>query len=109
MPEIPELKRGILNNACEAIGNTPLIKLNNLNNSDAEVIVKMESFNPTGSIKDRVGVYLIEDAENKNLLNSDSVIIEPTSGNTGIALGFAAASKGYRLILTMPEIHERIC
>lgn len=103
MPEIPELKRGILNNACEAIGNTPLIKLNNLNNSDAEVIVKMESFNPTGSIKDRVGVYLIEDAENKNLLNNDSVIIEPTSGNTGIALGFAAASKGYKLILTMPE------
>lgn len=93
----------IFNNVCEAIGRTPLIRLNNLNNSDAEIIVKMESFNPAGSIKDRVGVNLIEDGENKNLLNKDSVIIEPTSGNTGIALGFAAASKGYRLILTMPE------
>lgn len=93
----------IFNNVCEAIGRTPLIRLNNLNKSDCEILVKMESFNPAGSIKDRVGVNLIEDGENKNLLNKDSIIIEPTSGNTGIALGFAAASKGYKLILTMPE------
>ncbi|MDO5849081.1 MAG: cysteine synthase A [Methanobrevibacter sp.] len=104
MVDIPELKRGILNDMTEAIGNTPLVRLNNLTRDmDAEVVVKVESFNPTGSIKDRVGVSLIEDAEEKGLIDKDTVIIEPTSGNTGIALGFVAASKGYRLILTMPE------
>lgn len=104
MVKIPELKRGILNNMTEAIGNTPLVRLNNLTKDlDAEVVVKVESFNPTGSVKDRVGVSLIEDAEKKGLINKDTTIIEPTSGNTGIALGFVAAAKGYRLILTMPE------
>ena len=104
MVNVPKLKRGVLNSITEAIGNTPIVRLNNLTKDlDAEIDVKVESFNPTGSIKDRIGVSLIEDAEEKGLLNEDSIIIEPTSGNTGIALGFAAAAKGYKLILTMPE------
>lgn len=104
MVDVPKLKRGVLNSVTEAIGNTPLVKLNNLTKDlDAEIDVKLESYNPTGSVKDRIGVSLIEDAEDKGLLKEDSVIIEPTSGNTGIALGFAAAAKGYKLILTMPE------
>ncbi len=104
MENIPELKRGVLNSITDAIGNTPIVRLNNLTKDlKAEVDVKIESFNPTGSVKDRVAVAMIEDAEEKGLLNADSVIIEPTSGNTGIGLAFAAAAKGYRLILTMPE------
>ncbi len=104
MVNVPELKRGVLNSVVDAIGNTPIVKLNNLTKDlDAEVDVKMESFNPTGSVKDRVAVAMIEDAEEKGLLNENSVIVEPTSGNTGIGLGFAAAAKGYKLILTMPE------
>ncbi len=104
MVNVPELKRGVLDSVVDAIGNTPIVKLNNITkNLDAEVDVKMESFNPTGSVKDRVAVAMIEDAEEKGLLNKDSVIVEPTSGNTGIGLGFAAAAKGYKLILTMPE------
>ncbi|WP_407433102.1 cysteine synthase A [Methanobrevibacter sp.] len=104
MVNVPELKRGVLDSVVDAIGNTPIIKLNNLTKDlDAEVDVKMEAFNPTGSVKDRVAVAMIEDAEEKGLLNKDSVIVEPTSGNTGIGLGFAAAAKGYKLILTMPE------
>ena len=104
MVNVPELKRGVLDSVVDAIGNTPIVKLNNITkNLDAEVDVKMESFNPTGSVKDRVAVVMIEDAEEKGLLNKDSVIVEPTSGNTGIGLGFAAAAKGYKLILTMPE------
>ena len=104
MVNVPELKRGVLNSVIDAIGNTPIVKLNNITEDlDAEVDVKMESFNPTGSVKDRVAVAMIEDAEEKGLLKEGSVIIEPTSGNTGIGLGFAAAAKGYRLILTMPE------
>ena len=104
MVNVPELKRGVLDSVVDAIGNTPIVKLNNLTKDvDAEVDVKMEAFNPTGSVKDRVAVAMIEDAEEKGLLNKDSVIIEPTSGNTGIGLGFAAAAKGYKLILTMPE------
>ena len=104
MVNVPELKRGILDSVVDAIGNTPIVRLNNLTNDlDAEVDVKMESFNPTGSVKDRVAVAMIEDAEQKGLLNENSVIVEPTSGNTGIGLGFAAAAKGYKLILTMPE------
>lgn len=104
MANIPELKRGVLDSITDAIGNTPIVKLNNLTKDlEAEVDVKLESFNPTGSVKDRVAVAMIEDAEEKGLLDENSVIIEPTSGNTGIGLAFAAAAKGYRLILTMPE------
>jgi cysteine synthase A len=90
----------------DLIGNTPLLELSNFNlsnNALAKVIAKLEYFNPAGSVKDRIGFAMIEDAENKGLLNKDTTIIEPTSGNTGIALAFVAASRGYKLILTMPE------
>ena len=104
MANVPNLKRGVLNSVIDAIGNTPIVRLNNLTKDlKAEVDVKIESFNPTGSVKDRVAVSMIEDAEQKGLLKEGSLIIEPTSGNTGIGLGFAAAAKGYKLILTMPE------
>ena len=104
MVNVPELKRGVLDSVVDAIGNTPIVKLNNLTKDlEAEVDVKIESFNPTGSVKDRIAVAMIEDAEQKGLIKEDSVIVEPTSGNTGIGLGFAAAAKGYKLILTMPE------
>ena len=104
MVNVPELKRGVLDSIVDAIGNTPIVRLNNLTKDlDAEVDVKIESFNPTGSVKDRVAVTMIEDAKEKGLINEDTLIIEPTSGNTGIGLAFAAAAKGYRLILTMPE------
>src|SRR4030066_489139 len=87
----------------ETIGNTPLVKINKLNKNPNTILVKLESFNPFSSVKDRIGIAMIEAAEKESKINKDSVIIEPTSGNTGIALAFVAAAKGYRLILTMPE------
>ena len=104
MANIPEVKRGVLDSITDAIGNTPIVRLNNLTEDlEAEIDVKMESFNPTGSVKDRVAVAMIEDAEEKGSLKPGATIIEPTSGNTGIGLAFAAAAKGYKLILTMPD------
>jgi len=96
----------IAKNLTELIGNTPLLELSNYNranNLEAVLIAKLEYFNPASSVKDRIGYAMIKDAEEKGIINKDTVIIEPTSGNTGIALAFVAAARGYRVILTMPE------
>jgi cysteine synthase A len=92
-----------VNQITDLIGNTPLVKINKLNDSDAEVYVKVEAFNPLGSVKDRAALAMIETAERDGSLKKGSVIIEPTSGNTGIGLAYVAAVKGYRIILTMPD------
>ncbi|MBL6765175.1 MAG: cysteine synthase A [Verrucomicrobiae bacterium] len=94
----------IYNNIVETVGRTPLVKLNRVTEGlEATVLAKCEFFNPLGSVKDRIGMAMIEDAERRGVLTKDTIIIEPTSGNTGIALAFVAAAKGYKLILTMPE------
>ncbi len=94
----------IYNNIIETVGRTPLVKLNRVTEGvDATILLKCEFFNPLGSVKDRIGMAMIEDAEKRGLVDKDTEIIEPTSGNTGIALAFVCAAKGYKLTLTMPE------
>lgn len=94
----------LYNNIVETVGRTPLVRLNSVSKGiQATIALKCEFFNPLGSVKDRIGMAMIEAAEQQGLINKDTVIVEPTSGNTGIALAFVAAAKGYKLILTMPE------
>lgn len=93
----------VLKSILETVGNTPLVELSRLNSSSGRILAKVEFFNPGGSVKDRVGVAMIEDAERRGLLKPGALIVEPTSGNTGIGLALAAAVKGYRIVLTMPD------
>ncbi|SHE51940.1 cysteine synthase [Ferrithrix thermotolerans DSM 19514] len=98
----------IANDVTELVGNTPLVKLNKVvGDSKAEIVAKLEFFNPAHSVKDRIGVAMIEAAEQAGLIGKDTTIVEPTSGNTGIALAMVCAAKGYRCILTMPETMSR--
>src|SRR5205809_4354335 len=94
----------IYNDIVETVGRTPLVRLNKVTKDvPATILLKCEFFNPLGSVKDRIGMSMIDDAERRGIIDSNTTIIEPTSGNTGIALAFVAAAKGYKLILTMPE------
>src|SRR6202795_4015296 len=104
-PHQPMQTNGILyNNIVETVGRTPLVKLNRVTKGlEATIAIKCEFFNPLGSVKDRFGMAMIEAAEREGILKENTVIVEPTSGNTGIALAFVCAAKGYKLILTMPE------
>jgi len=93
----------VYNSITETIGSTPLVRINKLGSTEATILAKLESFNPCGSVKDRIAVSMIEAAEKAGCLKPDTVIVEPTSGNTGIGLAFVCAAKGYKLKLTMPE------
>jgi len=102
--ELPALTRGISDSVLEVIGNTPLVRLHRVTDgASAEVVAKLEYFNPLSSIKDRIGVSMVLDAEEKSLLRPGGTVVEPTSGNTGVALAFVCAVRGYRLIITMPD------
>jgi cysteine synthase A len=93
----------IFENITETVGYTPLVRINKLGSDKATILAKLESHNPCGSVKDRIALAMIKAAEEQGCIKPDTVIIEPTSGNTGIGLAFICAAKGYRLILTMPE------
>ena len=93
----------IYNNVFETIGNTPLVKINKLENNMAEIYVKLESFNPGGSVKDRATLFMILDAEERGIIKKGDTIIEATSGNTGISLAMIGASRGYKVIIVMPD------
>ena len=94
----------IYNNIVETVGHTPLVRLNKVTTGlNATILLKCEFFNPLGSVKDRIGMAMIDDAEKRGIINHETTIVEPTSGNTGIALAFVCAAKGYKLVLTMPE------
>ena len=100
----PPSRPKIANSVLELVGNTPLVRLNRIPRAgSATILAKLESINPAGSVKDRIALAMVEDAERRGLLKPGATIVEPTSGNTGIGLAMVAAVRGYRLILTMPE------